>query len=341
MDLEKIFAGKTFWDSPEAARPVFKERSQLTAILDRFGRLDQDVEDAGILLELAREEEDATTLKELDRTLLGLEKRVDRLEVEQLLDEENDESPALVSINAGAGGTEAQDWVSMLFRMVLKWAEKKGYQTTMLDWLDGEEAGIKNVTVSVKGPYAYGYLKSESGIHRLVRISPFDAGGRRHTSFASVYVYPDVEEEIVVDINEGDLRIDTFRASGHGGQHVNKTSSAVRITHLPSGIVVQCQNEKSQHKNKEMAMKVLRARLYEQEKGKRLEKQQEIYEQQADIAWGSQIRSYVLHPYRLIKDHRTQAEMGNVDAVLDGELDPFMGAFLKWRQVAKHRVLKR
>jgi peptide chain release factor 2 len=245
-----------------------------------------------------------------------------------MLSAENDRENAIVSINAGAGGTEAQDWAEMLLRMYLRWCERKGFETQLIDILEGEEAGIKSATFTVSGPYAYGLLKSESGIHRLVRISPFDASGRRHTSFAAVFVYPEVDDQIVIDIKPSDLRIDTYRASGAGGQHVNKTSSAVRITHIPTGIVVQCQNEKSQHRNRDLAMKVLRSRLYEREKKIQQEKLQEVHDSLEDIAWGNQIRSYVLQPYRLIKDHRTQYEKGNVETVLDGDLDEFIEAYL-------------
>ncbi len=247
-----------------------------------------------------------------------------------MLDGENDENNAIVSINAGAGGTEAQDWAEMLFRMYTRWVERKSYKSEIIDFQPGEEAGIKSATFTVKGPYAYGYLKSERGVHRLVRISPFNAGGKRHTSFASVFVYPELDNDIVVEIDEKDLRIDVFRASGAGGQHVNKTSSAVRITHLPTGIVVQCQQEKSQHRNKDLAMKVLRARLYENEKRKQDEKMQQVHNSKEDIAWGSQIRSYILHPYQMIKDHRIGLDVGNVNNVLDGDIDPFIeGVLLK------------
>jgi peptide chain release factor 2 len=240
----------------------------------------------------------------------------------------DDRKNAIVSINAGAGGTEAQDWAEMLFRMYTRWVERKGFEIRVIDFQPGEEAGIKSVTFTATGEYAYGYLKAEIGVHRLVRISPFDASRKRHTSFASVFVYPEVDKEIVIDIDENDLRIDVFRASGAGGQHVNKTSSAVRITHLPSGIVVQCQQEKSQHRNKEMAMKVLKARLYQAEKKKQDEKFQEMHDGKEEIAWGSQIRSYVLHPYQMVKDHRINLEVGNVNSVLDGDLDPFIEGVL-------------
>ena len=250
------------------------------------------------------------------------------MEFNKLLSGEEDSFHAIMAIHAGAGGTEAQDWAEMLLRMYLRWSERRGFKTEIIDQLSGDEAGIKSVTFAIEGKYAYGYLRSETGIHRLVRISPFDAGGRRHTSFASVFVYPEVEDDIQIEINEADVRVDTFRASGAGGQHVNKTSSAIRLTHMPTGIVVQCQNEKSQHRNKDMAFKVLKSRLYELELEKKEEKKKEIHEGQADIAWGSQIRSYTLAPYRLVKDHRSQLDIGNVDDVLDGGIDPFIEAFL-------------
>jgi len=245
---------------------------------------------------------------------------------------EHDENNALITIHAGAGGTEAQDWVDMLLRMYLRWAEEKEFKTDILDYLPGDEAGVKGVTVMVKGHYAYGYLRSEMGIHRLVRISPFDTGGRRHTSFASVFIFPELDDNIDIDIDEKDLRIDTYRASGAGGQHVNKTSSAVRITHLPTGIVAQCQNERSQHRNKDMAFKMLRARLYDREKEIQAKEQEQLHGEKKEIGWGSQIRSYVLQPYRMVKDHRTNCEVGNVDGVLDGNLEPFINAYLLWQR---------
>jgi peptide chain release factor 2 len=254
-----------------------------------------------------------------------------------MLSDENDDKNAIVSINAGAGGTESQDWVEMLLRMYLRWSERKKFTTQIVDLLEGEEAGIKNTTFTVTGTNAYGLLKSESGIHRLVRISPFDASGRRHTSFAAVLVYPEIDDKIEVDVKTSDLRVDTYRASGAGGQHVNKTSSAVRITHLPTGIVVQCQNEKSQHRNRDIAMKILRARLYEREQRVQQEKLQELHDNLDDIGWGNQIRSYVLQPYRLIKDHRTNVEKGDVDSVLDGELDEFIEAYLLNRMGNRER----
>jgi peptide chain release factor 2 len=307
---------------------LLKERTALKSDLDLWEALKAELEDAKGYLELAREENDEETLREVSAKVSRVEQEVQAAEFKRLLGEENDPNNAIVSIHSGAGGTEAQDWADMLLRMYLRWSERKGFQTEIIDYLPGEEAGVKSVTFTVNGDYAYGYLKAESGIHRLVRISPFDAGKRRHTSFASVFVYPEVQEDIVVEIDEDDLRIDTFRSSGAGGQHVNKTDSAVRITHLPTGIVVQCQNERSQHKNRAMAMKVLKARLYELKRREQEEKMEQLYSTKKDIAWGSQIRSYILQPYRLAKDHRTNLEVGNVDAVLDGDLDPFIEAYL-------------
>jgi peptide chain release factor 2 len=281
---------------------------------------------------MAQEEEDAEAAKEVAEAIEKLESKVDDFELECMFSGEHDENNALLTIHAGAGGTEAQDWVDMLLRMYLRWAEEKGFKTDILDYLPGDEAGVKGVTVLVKGHYAYGYLRSEMGIHRLVRISPFDAGGRRHTSFASVFIFPELDDTIDIDINEKDLRIDTYRASGAGGQHVNKTSSAVRITHLPSGIVVQCQNERSQHRNKDMAFKMLRARLYDRGKEIQAKEQENLHGEKKEIGWGSQIRSYVLQPYRLVKDHRTNCEIGNVDGVLNGNLEPFIKAYLLWQR---------
>ena len=292
--------------------------------MERFEELRSELEDAGVLLELAVEESDDSALGETGEQLLGLEKKIKQLSLDVMLDGEDDQNNAIVSINAGAGGTEAQDWAEMLFRMYVRWVERKNYKVEVIDFQPGEEAGVKSVTFTASGSYAYGYLKTEIGVHRLVRISPFNASGKRHTSFASVFVYPELDKEIVIDIDENDLRIDTYRARGAGGQHVNKTSSAVRITHLPTGIVVQCQQEKSQHRNKEMAMKVLKARLHQSEMDKQDEKMREIHEGKDDIAWGSQIRSYVLHPYQMVKDHRTKVEIGNITAVLDGDIDPFI-----------------
>ena len=327
QELDKEVSKPHFWDDPDRAREVTKTRSSIIRILEPWKRLWEESEEVSILLQLVEEEEDPETEREIQRRLRDLGKAVQELEIQQALNGQYDPGNAIVTIHPGAGGTEAQDWAEMLLRMYLRWAERRGYQTEILDYLEGDEAGLKSVTFMVRGDYAYGYMRAEVGIHRLVRISPFDAGKRRHTSFASVFVYPEVEE-IVVDIDEKDLRVDTYRASGAGGQHVNKTDSAVRITHIPTGIVVQCQNEKSQHRNRATAMMILRARLYELYQRQQTEKMQSLHNGKKEIAWGSQIRSYVLQPYRLVKDHRTGVEMGNVDAVLDGELDPFIEAYL-------------
>lgn len=274
------------------------------------------------------EEGDEDVEKEVREKLAELDAELSDIELTRMLGGEHDFSDAILSINPGAGGTEAQDWADMLFRMYLRWAERRGFKSDVIDYQPGDEAGIKGVTITVSGPYAYGYLSAEVGVHRLVRISPFDSNSRRHTSFASVFVYPDIEEEVEIEINEADLRIDTYRASGAGGQHVNKTDSAVRITHIPSGIIVQCQNERSQHKNKSTAMKVLKAKLYQLELENRKDEMQKLHDTKKKIEWGSQIRSYVLHPYRMVKDHRTSHETGKADAVLDGDLDQFMVKYL-------------
>jgi len=263
-------------------------------------------------------------MAEAGQELKEIGKQIRAFTLDLMLDGEDDRNNAIISINAGAGGTDSQDWAEMLYRMYTRWIDRKGYKMSLIDFQPGDEAGIKSVTFTASGNYAFGYIKMETGVHRLVRISPFNASGKRHTSFASVFVYPELDHEIVVDIDEKEIRIDVYRASGAGGQHVNKTSSAVRITHLPTGIVVQCQQEKSQHRNKDLAMKVLKARLYQHEKQKQDKKLQELHDSKDDIAWGSQIRSYVLHPYQMVKDHRTKLEVGNVNLVLDGSIDPFI-----------------
>jgi len=286
------------------------------------------LEDLRVFRELLEEEEDEESFRELREQLQSLDVAVGKMEFTRMLCGENDLNDAILSINAGAGGTEAQDWAEMILRMYLRFCEKKDFSTEITDCQPGEEAGIKSATVFVSGAYAYGWLRPEIGIHRLVRISPFDSNARRHTSFCSVFVFPDLPDDVEVEINEKDLRIDTYRSSGAGGQHVNKTDSAVRITHLPTGIVVACQNERSQHKNRATAMRQLRARLFELEERKKAEEASELAGAKKEIAWGSQIRSYVLHPYRLVKDHRTGFEMGNADAVLDGDLERFIEAYL-------------
>ncbi|MCJ7773211.1 MAG: peptide chain release factor 2 [Desulfobacterales bacterium] len=328
QEIEEIISKEGFWNNPEETTAILKERTLLTGIVGNFKKLQNDLEESGILLDLAIEESNTETIEEVSNQIQGLDVRIKQLSVDLMLSGEDDLNNAIVSINAGAGGTEAQDWAEMLFRMYLRWSERKGFKSDIIDFQPGDEAGIKSVTFTAKGEFAYGYLKSEKGVHRLVRISPFNASGKRHTSFASVFIYPELDKEIVADIEDKDLRIDVFRASGAGGQHVNKTNSAVRITHLPSGIVVQCQQEKSQHRNKEIAMKVLKARLYEKEKQKQDSKLQELHDNKDDIAWGSQIRSYVLHPYQMVKDHRINMEVGNVNAVLDGGIDSFIEGVL-------------
>jgi peptide chain release factor 2 len=317
-----------FWEDIQAAAQLQKERSDLVNALEDYENRGRQVEDLGVLLDLAAEEEDLQAMQEVAAGLTQLDRDFKEWQLQILMGEAEDRENAIITIHAGAGGTEAQDWCEMLLRMYLRYAEIKGFKTETIDLLEGDEAGVKSVTFTASGPHAYGYFKSEHGIHRLVRISPFDASGRRHTSFAAVQVLPEVDDRIHIDIQDKDLRVDTFRASGPGGQHVNKTSSAVRLTHLPTNIVVVSQSERSQHRNRELAMKVLRARLYDLERRKREEKKQELQETQKDIAWGSQIRSYVLQPYRLVKDHRTKHEEGDVDRVLNGDLQGFVEAYL-------------
>ena len=327
-EIESIIAKDGFWDNPEDSKSILKERTSISNKIDRFKKLWDDLEENQILLDLAVEESDSDALEEAAQQAGSLDKAVDQFSLDLMLDGNDDAKNAIVSINAGAGGTEAQDWAEMLFRMYSRWIERKGYKFELIDFQPGDEAGIKSVTFTAGGENAFGYLKSETGVHRLVRISPFNASGKRHTSFASVFVYPELDSEITIDIDDKDLRIDVYRASGAGGQHVNKTSSAVRITHLPSGIVAQCQQEKSQHRNKDMAMKVLKARLYQQERQKQDDKLQELHDSKEDIAWGSQIRSYVLHPYQMVKDHRINMDVGNVNDVLDGGIDRFVEGVL-------------
>ena len=301
----------------------------MTSVVANWKRQKSTIFDLEMLFEIAREENDEETLNDIGRDLDKLRSSIRDEELRMMLDSEQDHMNAIMSVHAGAGGTEAQDWAAMLLRMYLRWAERKGFSTTIIDYQPGEEAGVKSVSLTMEGAYAYGYAKAEIGIHRLVRISPFDASARRHTSFASVFVYPEVDDKIVIaGISEKDLRIDTYRSTGAGGQHVNKTDSAVRITHLPTGIVVQCQNERSQHKNKAMAMKFLRSRLYELKLREQNEKLQELNKSKKEIAWGSQIRSYILHPYRMVKDHRTNLEVGNVGRILDGDIDDFIEVYL-------------
>jgi peptide chain release factor 2 len=319
-----------FWDDPEGNASILRERRAVERRVQSLNKLRRDAEDLAAWRELLDEGE---TDPEATAFAARLDQELQRLDLQLKLSGTDDDKNALVALHSGAGGTESQDWAEMLLRMYLRWCERNDYDVTLLDRLDGEEAGLKSVTFAVRGPYAYGYLQGESGVHRLVRISPFDSQSRRHTSFASVDVYPEIDDDIEIEIDEKDLRVDTYRSSGAGGQHVNKTESAVRITHVPTNIVVACQNERSQHKNRATAMKMLKARLYDREV-KRREAEEAVREgNKKEIAWGSQIRSYVLHPYRMVKDHRTGHETGNTDRVLDGDFDDFVEAYLQ-RQIA-------
>jgi peptide chain release factor 2 len=327
-ELNRVTAQPDFWNDADKAQTILKEQSALKNVLDSWQKHRADLEEARFFLEVAKDEKSDEALSEAASKVESVGKEMAQTELSQLLGGPDDRRNAIVTLHPGAGGTEAQDWAEILLRMYLRWCDRRGYRKEILDYQPGEEAGVKSVTFDVQGDYAYGYLKAEAGIHRLVRISPFDANARRHTSFASVFVYPEVDEDIKVEINEADLRVDTYRSSGAGGQHVNKTDSAVRLTHLPTGIVVACQNERSQHKNRAMAMKILKSRLYELEIEKQKEKMETFHKTKKDIAWGSQIRSYVLHPYRMVKDHRTNVEVGNADAVLDGDIDQFIQAYL-------------
>jgi peptide chain release factor 2 len=332
-ELEKIetqASAQDFWNDQEAAQKLLQQRSRLEKVIQRQEEFESSIEDAGVLFEFA--EEDVSHLNELRELLEKLSRNVGEAETEMLLSGDNDSLNALCTINPGAGGTDAQDWAEMLLRMYLKWAEKRGFKTEVLDYQPGQEAGIKHVTFRVEGEYAYGFLAAEAGVHRLVRISPFNQGASRETSFASLFVYPEIDENIEVDINEKDLRIDTYRATGAGGQHINTTDSAVRITHLPTGIVVSCQNQRSQHQNKAVAMNILRSRLYELELEKRRAETAELEANKQDISFGSQIRNYTLQPYRLVKDTRTKLERSDVDAVLDGDIDEFIKEFLLTRK---------
>lgn len=328
-ELENIMLEPGFWNDQKKARDIIAEANLLRRTITSWREMKKQGEEIAGLIKLAEEEKDESILPEIEKSIYRFNKELEKIELEALFTDEYDVNNAIVGFHAGAGGTESCDWANMLLRMYLRWAEKKGFESKILDILPGEEAGVKNATVIISGPYAYGYLKAESGVHRLVRISPFDANKRRHTSFASVDVIPELEEDIKVDIRDEDLRIDIYRASGPGGQGVNTTDSAVRIVHLPTGITVQCQNERSQHKNKAMAMKVLRARLYQYYLEKRKEEMEEKWGDKKDIAWGSQIRSYIFQPYTMVKDHRTGIEIGNVQAVMDGDIDPFIEAYLR------------
>ena len=324
-----------FWNDPEKAKAISQEATQLKSEVEGHKELVQRVQDACDYLELAMEEGDADLAGEIEKQYKDLVKDVEKREIRLLLSEEYDTCNAIVTFHAGAGGTEAQDWAQMLIRMYMRWAERNGYRINIMDMQPGDEAGIKSAAFTIEGEYAYGYLKSEKGVHRLVRISPFDAAARRHTSFTAVDVMPELPDDVDVEINMDDVRVDYFRASGAGGQHVNKTSSAVRMTHMPTGIVVQCQNERSQLQNKEMCLKYLRAKLFELEREKQEKLKAEIGGIHQSIEWGSQIRSYVFHPYNLVKDHRTGVETGNIQAVMDGDLDIFIEGYLQMEKDKK------
>ncbi|UCD18643.1 MAG: peptide chain release factor 2 [Candidatus Zixiibacteriota bacterium] len=326
--LEKLTSEPDFWDDNQNAQNILREISGHRRWVEKVEHFEQELSDLEELLALTDRDIDSADAKELQESLAALSSELDRLEFTTLLSGSNDARNAILTIHPGAGGTESQDWASMLLRMYMRWCENKGFATQLLDYQPGEEAGLKSATMQIEGEYAYGYLRAESGVHRLVRISPFDANRRRHTSFVSIYVYPEIDDNIEVEINDDDIRIDTYRASGAGGQHVNKTSSAVRVTHLPTGIVVQCQNERSQLKNRATAMKMLRSRLYQLQLDEQRKKKTEMEKSKKKIEWGSQIRSYIFHPYNLVKDHRTDVETSDVQAVMDGEIDKFIEAFL-------------
>jgi len=329
-ELEMEMEAPGFWDDPDRSNKQMKELKNLKNVVEQCDNLSGQYDDILTLIEMGNEEEDESMVTEIRGEMDAFISEFEELRIGTLLSEEYDRNNAILKLNAGAGGTESCDWCSMLYRMYTRWAERKGFSLEVLDFLDGDEAGIKSVTFQVNGENAYGYLKSEKGVHRLVRISPFNAQGKRQTSFVSLDVMPDIEEDLDVEIDEKDLRIDTYRSSGAGGQHINKTSSAIRITHIPTGTVVQCQNERSQFQNKDKAMQMLKAKLYLLKQEANVEKLSDIRGEIKEIGWGNQIRSYVLQPYKLVKDLRTDVETGNADAVLDGALDPFINGYLKW-----------
>lgn len=326
-----------FWDAPEKSQEAMKELKGLKDRVERYQQLVQSYEDIETMIEMGYEESDESLIPEIAEMLDAFKEEFEALKISTLLSAEYDKDNAILTLHAGAGGTEACDWTSMLYRMYSRWAERHGFTTEVLDFLDGDEAGIKSITIQINGENAYGYLKSERGVHRLVRISPFNANGKRQTSFSSCDVMPDIEEDIDIEINDDDLRIDTYRSSGAGGQHVNKTSSAIRITHLPTNIVVQCQNERSQFQNKDKAMQMLKAKLFLLKQQENMEKISGIRGEVSENGFGSQIRSYVMQPYKLVKDHRTNEEVGNVDGVMDGNIDPFINAYLKWMSISKNQ----
>ena len=334
-ELEADMEAPGFWDDPDKSNKAMKELKTLKDSFEGYNSLKSGLEDINTLIEMADEMQDDSLISEIEDEITVFEEKMDSIRTETLLSGEYDKCNAILTLHAGAGGTESCDWCQMLFRMYTRWAEKHGYSTQTIDYLEGDEAGIKSVTIEISGDNAYGHLKSEHGVHRLVRISPFNAAGKRQTSFVSCDVMPDIDEDIDIQINDDDLRIDTYRSSGAGGQHINKTSSAIRITHFSTGIVVQCQNERSQHMNKDKAMQMLKAKLYLLKQQEAEEKLSGIRGEVTDIGWGNQIRSYVMQPYTMVKDHRTNEETGNVDAVLDGGIDIFINAYLKWIALKK------
>ena len=327
--LEEQTATDGFWNDTENSKVVLKQISTIKGKISRYNELSEKFDDTQTILEIAIEGDDESLYPDAKESFDSLSSAYESLKLETLLSGEYDANNAILTLHAGAGGTEAQDWALMLYRMFVRWAERHSFKVKTLDMLDGDEAGIKSAVISIEGTNAYGFLKSESGVHRLVRVSPFDSSGRRHTSFASLEVMPEIDDDTEIEISDDDLKVDTYRSSGAGGQHVNKTESAIRITHIPTGIIVACQNERSQHQNREMAMKMLKSKLLEIKEREHLEKIEDIKGVQKEIAWGSQIRSYVFMPYTLAKDHRTGFEMGNIDAVMDGDIDGFINAYLK------------
>lgn len=329
-ELEREMEAPGFWDNAERSQKMMKELSALKGDMEIYHKLKNQKEEIELMIEMGYEENDESVIPDIEEMMEEFKTDFDHIRIKTLLSGEYDKDNAIVTLHAGAGGTESCDWASMLYRMYLRWADRQGFTTEVLDYLDGDEAGIKSVTFQVNGENAYGYLKSEKGVHRLVRISPFNAAGKRQTSFVSCDVMPDIEEDIDIDVNPDDIRVDTYRSSGAGGQHINKTSSAIRITHFPTGIVVTCQNERSQFQNKEKAMQMLKAKLLMVKQEEQAAKAAGIRGDVKDIGWGSQIRSYVLQPYTMVKDHRTGEESGNVDAVLDGSIDNFISAYLRW-----------
>ncbi|MCI9464681.1 MAG: peptide chain release factor 2 [Lachnospiraceae bacterium] len=332
-ELEMEMQAPGFWDDPERSNQKMREAKNLKDVVETMKGLENQYEDIQTLIEMGYEDNDPAIIPDISEELESFKTTFEQIRVSTLLSGEYDRNNAILRLNAGAGGTESCDWCSMLYRMYTRWAERKGFSLEVLDYLDGDEAGIKSVTFQINGENAYGYLKSEKGVHRLVRISPFNAQGKRQTSFVSLDVMPDIEEDVDVEIKDEDIRIDTYRSSGAGGQHINKTSSAIRITHFPTGIVVTCQNERSQHMNKDKAMQMLKAKLYMLKQEENAEKLSDIRGDVKEIGWGNQIRSYVMQPYTMVKDHRTNEESGNVDAVMDGAIDPFVNAYLKWKSV--------